>query len=73
MATDAHQVYMSGEHAPFRCDHCEYYAAADSCRQPDIIALAKDGEFGLSMRGKFAKVDPNGCSDYFEPTTWGGR
>lgn len=63
-----HKVYMDGKKGPFKCSNCEYYVARNSCNQEDIIKLAKQGEFGLSMnKNDLAQVDPNGCSDYFEP------
>lgn len=63
-----HHPYMSGENGPFECRRCEYYPAADRCANVHIIALARDGRFGLKlMPDGRAKVDPLGCSDYFEP------
>ena len=62
-----HKVYMSGDEGPFRCNNCEYYPMAGNCNQKDIIKLAQSGKFGLSLLGNGnAKVDPDGCSDYFE-------
>ncbi len=63
-----HQVYMGGKSGPFRCDHCEYYEAANRCNNGHIIQLANQRQFGLTMMGAFARVEPGGCSDYFEPT-----
>ncbi len=45
----------------FKCSNCEYYASANRCDQPDIIKLLGAQSDGL------AKVEPNACSDYFEP------
>ena len=64
--TEKQKIYMSGSEGPFKCGNCEYYIANNACNETHIIALAKDGKFGLSMNGPHAKVDPNGCSDYYE-------
>lgn len=56
-----HQVYMPAQNGPFRCDHCEHYVAAGRCGEPHIVKLLGDAG------GHVAKVDPGGCSDYFEP------
>jgi hypothetical protein len=64
----AHAVYLDGSHGPFRCDHCEYFRDGGACNEEHIIAFAKRGEYGLTMVGPLAKVDPAGCSDYFEAT-----
>lgn len=63
----SHKVYMPGKKGPFKCSNCEYYNGINSCNQPEIMRLARLGWYGLSMNGKFAKVDPEGCSDYYEP------
>lgn len=66
--TKQHQVYMSGDNGPFKCSNCEYYVADNTCDQKDIIKLAGEGKFGLSLQESGnAEVDPDGCSDYFEP------
>jgi len=57
----AHQVYMPAKNGPFRCDLCEYYPAPSRCMKPEIVKLLGEVE-----RGR-AKVDPGGCSDFFEP------
>ncbi len=62
-----HQVYMGGKAGPFRCDHCEYYVGANACNNRQIIRLASQRSFGLTMHGALARVDPGGCSDYFDP------
>ena len=72
MTVKKHQVFMSGEggRIVFRCDHCRYYPSEDACNHPEIIKLAKQGEYGLTMHedGRYARVSPDDCSDYFEQT-----
>lgn len=65
--TKGHQVYMPGKNGPFRCDHCVYYVGTNQCNNQKIVALAHNKQFGLYMLGRFAAVDPGGCSDEFEP------
>ena len=60
-----HQVYMNGKQGPFKCKNCSYYSN-HSCNQDNIVALAKEGKFGLRLNGDVATVDPEGCSDYFK-------
>lgn len=62
-----HQVYMNGDSGPFACKNCEYYEDKGKCNNSNIIELARDGEYGLRLKGNYAVVDPEGCSDYFEP------
>ena len=57
---------MPGKEGPFRCDNCKYYPSANTCNNKRIIELAKEGKFGLSMKGEMARVEPDGCSDEYE-------
>lgn len=61
-----HRAYMPGSAGPFQCRHCEYYGA-ERCVEPHIVQFASEGRFGLKLSGDRAMVDPDGCSDYFEP------
>jgi hypothetical protein len=71
MTVRKHQVFMSGEggRIVFRCDHCEHYPRDETCDHPEIIKLARKGEYGLTMcdDGVNARVMPDDCSDYYEP------
>ncbi len=60
-----HQVYMGAKSGPFRCSNCEYYPAQARCRKPEIVKILGEVEPGR------ARVDPGGCSDYFQPKASG--
>ena len=71
MPKDEHSVYMNGNNGPFKCSNCEYYTGPNTCEQENIIELAGEGKFGLSLdKNGNARVDPDGCSDYFEPQSF---
>jgi len=51
--------YMGPKEGPFKCENCEYYSDPNKCYKEEMIKHQKADEF--------AKVEPEGCCNYFEP------
>jgi len=61
-----HEVYQGPHDGPFRCSHCRHaFQGATVCHQHAAVLWITQ-HYPTRQIGVFAKIEPEGCCDFYE-------